>query len=183
MDIYDIYELMIIPPNKKGEMIVSEIKKRDKANLNLVRDLITLGANLDWQDDYGLTALHWCTRSNQPEIARMLIDAGADLNIQRNDGMSVLHWSILHYNTWNSNPNTWNRIYPEIPMMLIEAEADVNIQDGGGWTALHMCAFFHFPDIVRMLINAGADKTIQDNKGRFPHELAESKELQELLKV
>ena len=79
---YDPYELMIIPPGKKSEMIIKEIKKEDKANLNLVNDLITLGAYLDWQDSSGTTALHWCAYKNHLRIARMLIEAGADLNIQ-----------------------------------------------------------------------------------------------------
>jgi hypothetical protein len=34
MQSYDIYELMIIPPNKKGEMIVRELEKPEP-NLNL----------------------------------------------------------------------------------------------------------------------------------------------------
>jgi hypothetical protein len=46
MQSYDIYELMIIPPNKKGEMIVRELEKPEP-NLNLVRDLIYQGANLE----------------------------------------------------------------------------------------------------------------------------------------
>ena len=37
---YDPYELMILPPNKKGEMFWDEIKKRDDANFDLLRDLI-----------------------------------------------------------------------------------------------------------------------------------------------
>ena len=81
MDTYDIYELMMIPPNKKAELIVKELKKI-KPNLNLVNDLIVLGANLDWQDNIGETALHWCAWKNHPEISRMLLDAGADVNIQ-----------------------------------------------------------------------------------------------------
>jgi hypothetical protein len=43
---------MIIPPNKQAEMIIEEIRK-SKPNLNLVSDLIVLGANLDWQDNLG----------------------------------------------------------------------------------------------------------------------------------
>ena len=82
---YDPYELMITPPNKKGEMLVGEVEKREP-NLNLISDLIALGANLDWQDDYGRTALHHCGQYDHPEIARMLIDAGADVNIQNNGG-------------------------------------------------------------------------------------------------
>ena len=76
---------MIIPPNKKGEMIIEEINKLEP-NLNLVRDLIYQGANIDWQDDEGWSALFWCAYMNQPEIARILIDAGADKTMPRNDG-------------------------------------------------------------------------------------------------
>ena len=86
MQSYDIYELMIIPPNKKGEMLIDEIQKEDKANLNLVSDLIVLGANLELRDDEGWSALFWCAFMNQPDIARMLIDAGADKTMPRNDG-------------------------------------------------------------------------------------------------
>ena len=171
MDTYDIYELMIIPPNKKAEMIMDEIKKKDKANLNLVSDLIVLGANLDWQDyEYGWTALHWCAYLNHPEISRMLIDAGADVNIQHNGGWTALHWCA-------------DLNHPEIARMLIDAGADVNIQNEFGWTALHLCAYLNHPDIARILIDAGADKTIPNNDGKLPYELASSKELKELLKV
>ena len=83
---YDPYELMITPPNKKAEMIIRELEKEDKANLNLVNDLIVLGANLDWQDEEGRTALHWCASQNHPEILGILIDAGADKTIPTNDG-------------------------------------------------------------------------------------------------
>ena len=165
---YDPYELMIMSPNKKGEMLVKEIEK-DEPNLNLVRDLITLGANLDWQDDYGRTALHWCAYNNHPEILRMLIDSGADVNIQRNGG-----WTALHICA------DWNR--PEIARMLVDAGADLNIQDDDGWTALHVCAIRNHPEIARMLIDAGADKIITNNKGKLPYDLAKSKELKKLLK-
>ena len=48
---YDPYELMIIPPNKKAEMIIEQIEKGDKTNLNHVGDLITQGANQDRQKE------------------------------------------------------------------------------------------------------------------------------------
>ena len=167
---YDPYELMITPSNKKGEMLFKEIEKRDKANLNLVRDLITLGANLDWQNEDGQTVLHKCARWNSPEIARMLLDAGADGNIQHNVGMTALHRCAY-------------KNHPEIARMLIDAGADLNIQNNNGTTALHWCAFNNHPEIARMLLDAGADKTIPNNRGTLPYELAESKELKELLKV
>ena len=122
-DIYAIYELMITPSNKKGEMIIEEINKLEQKlepNLNIVRDLITLGANLDWQDEDGSTALHRCAgRSNSPEIARMLIDAGADLNIQDNYGRTALHYCGRYDHS-------------EIARMLINAGADMNILNNDG---------------------------------------------------
>ena len=169
-DSYDPYELMIIPPNKKGEMIIDEIQKEDKANLNLVSDLIVLGANVDWFRTDGTTALHMCAYKNHPEILRMLLDAGADLNIRQKNGESALIMCAYR-----------NR--PEITKMLIDAGADVNIQDIFGKTALYVSARWNRPEIARMLIDAGADKTIPNNDGKLPYELAHSQELQELLKV
>jgi ankyrin repeat protein len=166
---YDPYELMITPPNKKSKMLIDEIQKEDKANLNLVRDLISLGVNLDWQDEEEWTMLLYCVRSNQPEIARMLIDAGADLNIQNEFGSTALQLCVLD-------------IRPEIAKMLIDAGADLNIQNTYGRTALHLCAIYNHPGIVRMLIDAGADKTIPNNNGTLPYKLARTPELKELLK-
>jgi ankyrin repeat protein len=166
-DSYDPYELMITPPNKKAEMLMQEIEK-DEPNLNLVRDLITLGANLDWQDTYGWTALHRCASWNHPEIARMLIDAGADLNIQ-----NVYGWTALH--------RCASQNHPGIAKMLIDAGADLNIKTINGWTALHRCASWNHPGILGMLIDAGADKTIPTNNGKLPYELAKTQELKELL--
>ena len=166
---YDPYELMIISPQKKAEMIIEEIEKKGKANLNIVRDLITLGANLDWQENDGSTALHWCAVNNHPEIAKVLIDAGADVNVQDKHGMTALYWCSIY-----------NRL--EIARMLIDGRADLNIQNYDGNTVLHKCAYFHLPEIARMLVDAGADETIPNNEGKLPYELASSQELEDLLK-
>ena len=165
---YDPYELMITPPNKKAEMIISEIMKKDKANLNLVRDLILLGANVDWQDNYGLATLHWCAKWNHSRIAKILIDAGADVNIQDIYDSTALHCCAY----WNST---------EIARMLLDAGADMSILNNFGSTVLHYGARDNRPEIAKMLLDAGADKTIQDTDGILPYELAESKELKELL--
>ena len=55
---FDIYELMITPPNKKAEMIISEVVK-DNPDISLIKTLIHIGANMDWHDESGRTPLHW----------------------------------------------------------------------------------------------------------------------------
>ncbi len=100
---YDPYELMMVPPNKKVEMIVREIEKNEP-NLNLVHDLITLGANLEWQDEdaRNKTVLHIAAFSGQTEILKLLIDAKVELDIQDNDGWTALHWAATRGITKNA---------------------------------------------------------------------------------
>ncbi len=168
---HDPYELMMIPPNKKAEMIVREINK-DEPNLNLVSDLIVLGANLDWQDEekYGWTPLHVAAERGRVEIARMLIGAKADLNVQDEYGWTPLHRAAM-----------FGEI--EIVQMLIDVGADKDIQNKRGNTPLHRAAYYGRLEIARMLIDAGADKDIRDNVGNLPYDLAETEELKKLLKL
>jgi ankyrin repeat protein len=165
---HDPYELMMIPPNKKAEMIVGEIIK-DEPNLNLVSDLIVLGANVDWQNEYGYTPLHWAAERNNLQIARMLIDARADLNVQLYNGSTALHLAT-------------NRNNPEIARMLIDAGADLDIQDKWYGTALHEAVLCHRLEIAQMLIDAGARKDIEDQDGKLPYDLARTEEMRNLLK-
>ncbi len=169
-DSYDPYELMITPPNKQAEMIIKEIRK-DEPNLNLVSDLIVLGANVNWQDegndDY--TPLHGAAYYGREEIVRMLIGAGANVNVQNEWVVTPLHLAA-------SNGEI------EIAEMLIDAGADLDVQDKMGDTPLHYAASLGKIEIVRMLIGAGARKDIQDNKDRLPYDLAKTEELKKLLK-
>ena len=152
-DSYDPYELMMIPPNKKAEMIMKEIKKL-KPNLNLVQDLIVLGANVNWQDEYGQTLMYMSVYQGYVKITRMLVDAGADVNVQdkNRNGETPLHRATYLENV-------------ETVRMLIDAGADVNIQDDWGETPLHKAAEIYNMEIVQTLLDAGADETILNFDG------------------
>ncbi len=167
---HDPYELMIIPPNKQAEMILWEIEKAEP-NLNLVNDLIALGANLNWQDedDFNRTPLHMAASRGKVEIARMLIDAGANVNVQNEYGSTPLHVAA-------------RRVEVEIARMLIDAGAYVDVQDKSGWTPLHVAAIYGNVEIARMLIDAGARKDIPNNEGKLPYEFTSNQELKKLLR-
>jgi ankyrin repeat protein len=152
-DSYDPYELMIIPPNKKAEMIIEEIKKREP-NLNLISDLITLGANLDWknENDSNRTPLYVAAYWGKVEIARMLIDAGADVDVKDNNDDTSLHVAIKY-----------GRV--EVVRILIDAGANLNVQNNQGETPVHYAAMNGNPGIARMLIDAGADENILTHEG------------------
>jgi serine/threonine-protein phosphatase 6 regulatory ankyrin repeat subunit B len=158
---YDPYELMLIPPQKKGEMIIHELDE-DEPNLNFIKDLITMGADMEVQDEEGETILHRCVAHNLIDIIDTLINAGIDLNVRDAEGYTALYKAIT------SNKE-------DISKTLIQAGADVNISDNmhSGWSALHSAAWNYNPLFIEMLIGAGADVNMQDEVGCTPlHELA-----------
>ncbi len=157
---HDPYELMMIPPNKKAEMILDEFMNVEP-NLNLINDLIVLGANVNWQDGHhgNRTPLHFAVRNELTKIARMLIDAGIDVNLQDEDGQTPLHMAVVRRNV-------------KIVRMLIDAGADVNRQTKKGSTPLHRAAEFGKVEFAIMLIDAGADVNMQNRNGETPLHVA-----------
>lgn len=144
---YDIYELMITFPDKKAEMIVKEIQNSNP-DLNLVGDLIALGANLDWTNKYGKSALFTAIEWSHPEIARMLIEAGADLNMHDESRLTPLHWCVYANNQ-------------EIAKMLLDAGADFEIRSCTGNTALDWCARYERPEIEIMIRGSKTERIIK----------------------
>jgi ankyrin repeat protein len=114
---YNPYDLMVMFSDERLELFLEEIKK-DKPNLNLVRDLISLGT-INVQNEYGITPLQLATEYCKVEIARMLIDAGADVNIQ---------------NVWDNTPLHRAALYGKIDIarILIDAGARKDIRDEDG---------------------------------------------------
>jgi ankyrin repeat protein len=66
--------------------------------------------------------------------------------------------------------------------MLIDAGADVNVQDKADQTPLHWATIFGEVEIAKVLLDAGARKDIPNEDGKFPYDLAKTKELKKLLK-
>jgi ankyrin repeat protein len=141
---YDPYELMIMFPNQKTELIIKEINK-DKPNLDFVRNLISLGANVDGRDEDGYLALQFAANYNSIEIARMLIDAGADVNLQDENG-----WTALHIAASVNNQ--------EIVEILVDAGANLDMETLDGYTALDLALQNDNNQMAHILVDLGADR-------------------------
>jgi hypothetical protein len=64
------------------------------SNLERVKRLIDNGVNLDEQDKYGMTALHYAVRyDSNIGIIHLLIDKGASLEIKNNHDKTPLEWA------------------------------------------------------------------------------------------
>jgi ankyrin repeat protein len=187
---YNPYDIMVMFPDERSQRIVQEIKKSEP-NLDFIRDLITLGFDLDWQGtgDYfdstpldagvdinwqderngGRSYMHELAYWGRIEIARILIDAGANMDLQDDNGETPLHIAARH--------NTM-----KFTQFLLDMGANPDIQDKKGWTPLHLALWNNRLKIARMLIGAGARTDIQDNEGRLPYELTDSQLLKNQLK-
>lgn len=123
-----------------------------------VKVLIQYGANIEWADDYGRTALHWAARYGHKaalvELLKALKDAKKDLksavNKKEQDGRTPLIWACQ-----------WGHV--ECAKLLINAGADVDLGQGDqddndiGGTPLSWAVTWGHSNVIKLLIDKGAD--------------------------
>ena len=120
-----------------------------------VQAVITNGADVNAQDDSGMTPLMYAAEYNpNPDVLTVLLKAGADVNVADNYGLTPLMWDA----EYNQNPETITT--------LLKAGADLKAQDKGGFTALMIAASRSLnPEIIITLLKAGADAKAKNGKG------------------
>ena len=75
------------PPSKS---IFNAIEQNNLAQL---KKLISLGANVDSQEVYGSSPLHWASTLGRLDCLRELIRSGADIHARNKHGETPLHWA------------------------------------------------------------------------------------------
>ena len=204
---YDPYELMMITPQKKAQMIIDELRSGN-TNKSLIETLITMGADNNWQDEDGWTALNYAISFNKEDICKMLIDAGTDPNIRDIDNKTPVHYAAKAWKPNNKillllldaggEVNVRDKDWGWTPLMyalhannisifelLLKAGADPNIQSNNGNTSLHWAILFNYksPEIIKELLDAGADPMIRNSESETPIHLAEQSKITELIEI
>lgn len=98
-----------------------------QGKVNVVRQHIQAGSNLDEVDAYGSTPLIIAITFGETEVARELIEAGADLSISNSEGSNPLHLAAFLGRT-------------EIVKTLLENDADKYVRNNDGSTAFDIVA-------------------------------------------
>jgi ankyrin repeat protein len=127
--------------NEPDESIITTTMEN---NLEGMKDAIKLGADINIQDFFGKTALHYV---ESIEAAQLLIDNGADPNIV----------------DYNNRPPIFDVNEPELAIFLTNHGADAKFQDKDGLTALYI--WVDFPEVARCLLAAGANPNVQLETG------------------
>jgi len=67
--------------------------------ISVIKSLLTAGADINRQDDSGLTAIHWAMVYNRPKIIDFLIDNHARTDLKTKDGLAAYAYLKKRYGT------------------------------------------------------------------------------------
>ena len=136
---------------------------------SIAKFLIRNGAEVNAQDPYGDTPLHWAATSNSPKIIKELVRAGAIINTKNRENCTPLHEA--------ADCGSDNAI-----KTLIELEADLDRQDQNLRTPLHKAVYQGNYNAIKLLIAAGANLNLKDDHGFTCLDLAaDDKNMKQLL--
>ena len=60
---------------------------------DLIKEYVNQGKDMDSQDEYGATLLHYSLQSGHTEISKFLVISEADVNIIDKEGLTPLDWA------------------------------------------------------------------------------------------
>jgi ankyrin repeat protein len=165
-------------------------------DLQKVKELVAKGADKNAKDNMGATPLDHAAVNGHDEIVQWLLqnggktssgeifdrilagdiaavkaalDKGTAVNTKDNGGLTLLHWAAMAGHV-------------EIAIVLLDRGADVNRKDSLGDMPLHVAVSHGRTATVELLLVRGADAKAKSGLGQTLLEMAEKKEIIELLR-
>ncbi len=133
-----------------------------RGKVDLVKELLDKGADINAQNAEGNTPLHLAVVQGDMEIAKLLLQKGAKYDQKNKKGMTPLYGAVDKKN---------------IPLVriLLQHGANSNGPVSGGFTPLHMAVSKGNQAIVELLVKYKADPNQPNNKGLTPFHFAVDK--------
>jgi ankyrin repeat protein len=157
-------------------------------NADIVKFLVSKGANVNIKDIYGQTPLQLAVLSDNIEVVIQLVSNGAEINIKNSIGKSPMHDAVYHghfqivkylisqgaeINSKDIRNKTPLHVAvidnkAEISKYLITKGAEVNVKDGDGKSCLHYAAINKNLELIKSLVSSGANVNTRDKYNRIP---------------
>ncbi|GMH37803.1 hypothetical protein BSKO_05676 [Bryopsis sp. KO-2023] len=179
---------------KKECKVVTEnlFTAAEGGDVNLVKEQVLRGADIEAKDDYGWTPLILAAWKGRVDVLQYLIDEGAEVDAKNDDGSTALieasYWGhasavevllaegakVNGKGQLGATALLWAALNGKamVADVLISEGAEVNARDKTGATALHWAAGIGREDVVKSLVNAGANKKAVDRKGKSVMDVA-----------
>ncbi|TMW69777.1 hypothetical protein Poli38472_001933 [Pythium oligandrum] len=118
-------------------------------SVEIVRELLGRGANLNAVDNCSRTALACACLEGTTEVVKELVTRDLDL-----DSVDKYHTTALHYAAGIGN----------LPMVktLLDAGASINAKGAGPATAVHQAAVYNDVEVAELLLKSGIDPNARD---------------------
>ncbi|QMV45638.1 hypothetical protein HC358_00465 [Wolbachia pipientis] len=159
--------------------------------LNIVKYLISKGANTNAKDKYGRTPLHIAAKNGEFDMVKYLINEGANVNAKDKFDSTPLHsaaengeLSIVRYLINKGAYVTKDKVgrtllhhsalygSSDVAEYLIQEGAHIDAMDEDGNTSLHFAAMMEEVDTAKVLLKHNADVNAKNKDGDFPLHLA-----------
>ncbi len=130
----------------------------DHKSIPLIQSLITHGANINCQNNFGDLPLH-SSSLDTIDIVQHYFELGINLNSQNHAGTTILHTACQNG-------------YLDLVNFLITKKVDIDLQDKNGHTPLHLCAIYAQNDIAQVLIHNNANLYLLNKNNVTPLDLS-----------
>jgi len=119
-------------------------------DINVVKDLLKSGVDIDAKYKYDKTLLHQAAKKNWLDIVKYLVENGANIEaIDKSDGNTPLHEAVVKNNIC-------------VVKYLVESGANLNAMSIMHNTPLHRAAYWNHMEIAKYLLECGADNKIKN---------------------
>ena len=147
----------------------------DCGNLEVALKLLEYGADINAENAFGSTPLHWASRGHHFEdgsVLRLLLKHGGDVNSRDTRGLTPLHEAL-------GSEGGGLKVVP----LLLKHGADIEAEDSNGRTALRVAVEQGHYEVVKLLLKHGADVEAEDSDGRTALRVAAQKGHDEVVKL
>lgn len=143
-----------------------------KKNRRIVDLLLSAGAKVNVQNEWGETPLHVACWSKNEYLVGVLLKNNANLDLVNNKDMTPLDIVARLKVEDMSLANT-----------LLDSNTVVNAVNSEGWSSLHFACSFMAMDTVCAILNKGGDVNLADSQGNTPLHIACTKNSRSLIEM